>query len=143
MSWGTCYSGSNNIHYDFPPIMSDGRNFANWSPGSVINERILIQNKILTNWDYRQHLTQNADSVIKQNQKEACGDCCTCGYNHTGKTSNTPYLYKSCVDSTQPYGYTDSNLKNLYLSRQQLQCRAVAPILTQEEYIRSQYPNPN
>ena len=28
MSWGTCYSGSNNIHFGFPPIMTDGRNYA-------------------------------------------------------------------------------------------------------------------
>ena len=33
MSWGTCFSGSNNIHFDFPPIMSDGRNFSSWQPG--------------------------------------------------------------------------------------------------------------
>ena len=40
MSWGTCYQGSNNIHFDFPPIMTDGRNFAKWQPGAVINENI-------------------------------------------------------------------------------------------------------
>ena len=32
MSWGTCYGASNNIHFDFPPLMSDGRNFATWVP---------------------------------------------------------------------------------------------------------------
>ena len=26
MSWGTCYSGSNNIHFNFPAIMDDSRN---------------------------------------------------------------------------------------------------------------------
>ena len=40
MSWGTCYSGSNNIHFDFPPIMSDGRNFSKWQPGAKINEEL-------------------------------------------------------------------------------------------------------
>ena len=30
MSWGTCYSGSNNIHMGFPALMSDGRLYANW-----------------------------------------------------------------------------------------------------------------
>ena len=34
MSWGTCYSGSDNIHYDFPSIMNDGRLFTNWQPGT-------------------------------------------------------------------------------------------------------------
>ena len=25
MSWGTCYAGSNNIHFDRPAVMSDGK----------------------------------------------------------------------------------------------------------------------
>ena len=37
------YSGSNNIHFDFPPIMSDGRNYASWQPEAVINARIQKQ----------------------------------------------------------------------------------------------------
>ena len=36
MSWATCYAGSNNIHFDFPPIITDGRNYAKWQPGAVI-----------------------------------------------------------------------------------------------------------
>ena len=37
MSWGTCYQGSNNIYLSAPPLMSDGRNFANWQPGTEID----------------------------------------------------------------------------------------------------------
>ena len=40
MSWGTCYSGSNNIHFDYPPIMDDGRNYAKWQPAAVINDEM-------------------------------------------------------------------------------------------------------
>ena len=65
MSWGTCTAGSNNIHFDFPPIMSDGRNFARWQPGAVINKEIRKENNIKTNSQYRQFLTENADSIIK------------------------------------------------------------------------------
>jgi len=43
MSWATCYSGSNNINFNFPPIMADGRNYATWQPDAVINERIQKQ----------------------------------------------------------------------------------------------------
>ena len=46
MSWGTCYQGSNNIHFDFPPIMMDGRNFAKWQPGAAINEKIRKERQI-------------------------------------------------------------------------------------------------
>ena len=52
MSWATCYSGSNNIHFDFPAIMSDGRNFATWQPGNVISEKIREEVNIKTNWNY-------------------------------------------------------------------------------------------
>ena len=40
MSWGTCYSGSNNIHFNSPPIMHDGRNYASWQSGATINENL-------------------------------------------------------------------------------------------------------
>lgn len=39
MSWATCYSGSNNIHSDYPALMSDGRHFTDWRLGAVINEK--------------------------------------------------------------------------------------------------------
>ena len=29
MSWATCYSGSNNVYLNKPPLMSDGRIFNN------------------------------------------------------------------------------------------------------------------
>ena len=144
MSWGTCYSGSNNIHFDFPPIMMDGRNFAKWQPGAVINKKIRDENNIKTNWQYRDFLTKNADSIIRSNQLEACNNCCYCPSIKSGESiSNTPFLYKSCVEETQTHGYENSDLKNLYLSSYELQCRMVAPILTQEEYLKQKYPNPN
>ena len=40
MSWATCYSGSNNIHFNYPPLMADGRSYASWQPDAVINRRI-------------------------------------------------------------------------------------------------------
>ena len=42
MSWGTCYGGSNNIHFGFPPLMSDGRNYATWNPACDINTKLSI-----------------------------------------------------------------------------------------------------
>lgn len=144
MSWGTCYAGSNNIHFDFPPIMNDGRNFAKWQPGAQINEEIRKENDIKSNWQYRKYLTTNADSIIKSNQLEACDECCYCPALKTGEPiSNTPFLYKSCMDKSQPYGYENSDLKNLYLTSTQLQARMVAPAITQDQILQQQYPNPN
>jgi len=138
MSWGTCNSGSNNIHFDFPPIMADGRNYASWQPGAAINAKIRKEEGIKTNWQYRAYLTQNADDIIKHNQLSACNQCCTCPARYGGKqpTTNTPYLYKSCTENTQPYGYENSDLKKEYLSRYQLQCRMVTPVVSQEQLLR-------
>ena len=147
MSWGTCYSGSNNIHFDFPPIMADGRNYADWLPGAAINQQIRQQNDIQSNWDYRQFLTYNADQIIRQNQLEACNQCCSCPERFVNQTqtqtSNNPYLYHSCFDSTQPFGYENSDLKNIYLSDYQLQARLVTPVFTQYELLKDNFPNFN
>ncbi len=147
MSWGTCYSGSNNIHFDFPPIMKDGRNYANWQPGGALNEEIRKDNKIHSNWAYRKYLTENADNIIQKNQAAACDDCCTCpakyGNPISQPTNNTPFLYKSCTDTSQPFGYENSDLKNLYLSDVQLQSRMVTPVFTQEQLLRQGYARAN
>ena len=140
MSWGTCYSGSNNIHFDFPAIMSDGRNFATWQHGNVISEKIREEANIKTNWNYRKYLTENADQIIKHNQLSACDECCACparyGDNQNQSKSNTPFLYKSCSDATQPHGYETSDLKNMYLSSFELQARMVTPVLSQDQLLQ-------
>jgi hypothetical protein len=38
MSWGTCYSGSNNIHFDYPALMSDG-SYTDWNPSCAVNNQ--------------------------------------------------------------------------------------------------------
>tara|TARA_B100001758_G_scaffold247874_1_gene267980 strand:+ start:18188 stop:18625 length:438 start_codon:yes stop_codon:yes gene_type:complete len=137
MNWGTCSNGSNNIHFDFPPIMNDGRNYSSWQPNARINNDIIKKYNIKSNSDYRAFLTKNADNIIKQNQLTACGGCCNClNIQQSTKTSNTPYLYQSCSDSTQPYGYENSDLKETYLSREQLNRNSQLPSLTQEDYLK-------
>lgn len=145
MTWGTCYSGCNNIHFGFPPLMADGRNFADWLPGDQINQKIREENDIKTNAQYRSYLTKNAESIMKQNMEEACDQCCTCParYGDNQPETNTPFLYKSCTESTQPFGYQNSDLKELYLNEYQLQARLSAPIMTQYEYLQGHYPNFN
>ena len=142
MSWGTCYSGSNNIHFDFPPIMADGRNFANWQPGAVINEKIRENAGITSNWQYRKFLVENADKIIKINQVAACDECCSIpAMNQMGQhQQNSPYLYQSCSDNSQPFGYENSDLKNLYISGYQLQSRMVTPVITQEQLLQYGIP---
>jgi len=140
MSWGTCYSGSNNIHFKFPPIMADGRNFSNWLPGAVINEKIREESGVKSNAQYRKYLVENADQIIKYNQLAACDDC-VANYGGEEKLNGSPFLYNSYLDNSQPHGYETSDLKNNYLSRQQLQAKLVTPVITQDQLLMYQYKN--
>ena len=141
MSWGTCYSGSNNIHFNYPPIMSDSRNFSSWQPEAVVNKRIQQQENIHTSWQYRQFLINNGREIMKYNTMEACSDMGLPSHIQTGNTpsSNVPHLYKSSYDTNNPgYGYCSSNLKNPYLTREQLQGRLISPSIDLSEIEKMQ-----
>ena len=126
MSWGTCYKGSNNIHFNYPPLMDDSRLFSDYY-SSVYNDKLLKENNnIKNNSDYRKYLQINAEAIIKNNQLNSCNECSICPYysNPSNLTipinQKTPYIFDSTLSQDQPYGYENSDLKNLYLSRTQL-----------------------
>jgi hypothetical protein len=130
MSWSTCYSGSNNIHFNSPPIMSDGRNFAQWQPDAAVNKRIQQTEGITNNWNYRQYLQQNGLQIMNYNTAGACYELGLDPHVQTGKTpsDNVPFTFRSTFDTSKPgFGYCNSDLKNPYLSREQLNSRMVAP----------------
>lgn len=137
MTWGTCYSGSNNVYTDFPPIMSDRRSFTTYDPNNEINEKIMQEQKIKSNYDYRMFLTKHGDAIIRKNQYNACNQCGFCQYGDTLPFSSTAekYLFKGKSDMYQPPGYENSDLKINYLSRDAIQSRTVAPMLSQDELI--------
>jgi hypothetical protein len=131
-NWGTCYSGSNNIHFNFPPFMADGRNYASWQPEAVINERIQKQENIHSNWEYREYLTNQALQIMKYNTMESCYDLGLPCHSQTNKTpsNNVPFQFKSTFDNSEPgFGYNNSDLKRLYLTSEQLNARLVAPTI--------------
>jgi hypothetical protein len=122
MSWGTCYSGSNNIHFNFPPLMDDSRLFSNYY-SSVLNDSVFQNNKnIKNNSDYRKYLQINADAIIKNNQYITCVESGTISNNNSQPTTNiqSPYIFDTILSRDQPFGYETSDLKNIYLSKQQL-----------------------
>jgi hypothetical protein len=122
MSWGTCYSGSNNIHFNFPPLMDDSRLFSNYY-SSVLNDSVFQNNKnIKNNSDYRKYLQINADAIIKNNQYITCVESGTISNNNSQPTTNiqSPYIFETILSRDQPFGYETSDLKNIYLSKQQL-----------------------
>lgn len=137
MSWATCYNASNNIHFNFPPIMSDGRNYASWQPEAVMNKRIQEQENIHSSWAYRQFLINNGNQIMKFNNQEACYDLGLNSHIHSNKNpaSNVPYTFKSTYDTSSPgFGYKTSDLKSPYLSREQLQARMIAPAISAKQF---------
>lgn len=146
MSWGTIYSGSNNIHFDYPPIMADGRNYTDWQPGTKINDDLRKSSGIKSNWEYRKYLQDNADSIVKFNQLNAINQ--SSSYVSVDDTEEknkhlTPYLYKSALENSRPFGYESSDLKNDYVSSVQLQSRMFTPVITQDQLIRYGYQKHN
>lgn len=133
MSWGTCYTGSNNIHFDFPPLMEDGRLYTSYEQETAVDKRIKNKEKIQSNWDYRQFLQKNANTIMQLNYKEYCQDIglVPSVLSHQATPAqNVPHSFRSSFDHTSPgYGYYSSDLKNPYLSREQLQARMISPYI--------------
>ena len=137
MSWGSCYSGSNNIHFNFPPIMNDGRLWSQWNADAVVNQRIQKQEGINNNWSYRQYLQNNGIKIMQYNNSEACYDLGLDPHVQTGKTpsTNVPFQFKSTFDTSTPgFGYCNSDLKNPYLSKEQLNARLISPSINPANY---------
>ena len=137
MSWATCYSGSNNIHFNIPPSMSDGRLFSNYEAACKANNQLKENLGIKNNYQYRQWLIHNGNQVASKNSERACGDCSQCIKEARQAPKTQKYLYKNCADRSRPYGYENSDLKNMYVSRQAQNSNLQAPLLTQEQLLLS------
>ena len=127
-----CFSGSNNLHYDFPPIMADGRNFASWQRPNSMDETIRVREHIKTNKDYRTYLQVNADSIMRLNASQAIQQC-SVQKTQTAPVANQPFLYESFLDQSKPFGYEDSDLKSMYLSMFQTKGSTITPHVTQHQ----------
>jgi len=142
---------TNNKYPEFPPLMNDGRSVVSgWQPESTINKDLIENNNIKSNWEYRQYLIKNSKDIMEYNFRESSTDV---GYfkrpidipsiqsNLVQGIKNTPYQYASITDNTKPMGYETSDLKEMYLTREQLEARKVSPVVTQEYILRKQYGN--
>jgi len=136
---------TNNKYSKFPPLMSDGRSVvASWQPESIINAELIETNKIKSNWEYRQYLQKNAKQIMEYNFHESATDV---GYykrhidipsiqsNVVNGPHKMPYMFTSGLDNTKPFGYASSDLKQMYLSREQLEARKISPAITQDKLL--------
>lgn len=130
---------ANNLYAGIPPKMADARSLvASWQPEAVINHNLVESVGVQSNWQYRKYLTKNAAEIMNYNTNEAYNDV---GYYKRFTEApitdtKTPYLYSSVMDNTPVRGVDTSDLKQLYLSREQLDSRKVSPSITQEELLR-------
>ena len=128
---------SNNIYDGFPPLMEDGRTItATHQPEAVLNNYLLKETGIHSNWEYRRYLTNNGTQIVGQNRLSAMNDI---GYvkRYEDLTTNfsTTKIQHSYVDQVeQPERQSD--LKNLYLTLEQLSAKMVAPEMTQYELLK-------
>jgi hypothetical protein len=127
---------TNNKYPEFPPLMADGRSVvASYQPESVINNQIILENNLESNWQYRQYLIKNANQIMNRNFRDACNDAGFYAKNYdingtpyqlTGTPSvirgpvATPFVYTPDNLTSQPFGYASSDLKDIYLSRETL-----------------------
>lgn len=135
--WENCYSASNNINFNSPAKMADGRLWSQWQPDAAVNERIQRQEGIQSNWQYRQYLQKNGAQIMNYNTQEACYTLGLDPHVDSGKTpsDNVPYTFKGIFDTSKPgFGYCDSDLKNPYLSSEQLNARLIAPSINPSNF---------
>jgi hypothetical protein len=136
---------TNNRYPEFPPLMSDGRSITTtWQPEALINEDLIQSNNIYSNWQYRKFLTHNSQQIAQYNFLESSNDV---GYykrpiDFPNMQSNVvsgigaPYTYLSVLDNSKPLGYHNTDLKELYLTREQLDARKISPVINQEDLVK-------
>jgi hypothetical protein len=131
---------SNNQYNNFPAIMNDGRSvLSSWQPGAVVNEMLVQQNGIQSNWQYRKYLMNNSKSIRDNLLKDALNDV---GYSvrhetpHMNTIYQTPKMYGLLDEPVSHRNAASSDLKDIYLNRQQLDARRIVPSMTQDEMVR-------
>ena len=135
--WENCYNASNNYDFNSPAKMADGRLWSQWKPDAAVNEKIQIKEGIQSNWQYRQYLQNNGLQVMNYNSMESCYTLGLDPHVKSDRTpsDNVPYKFKGIFDSSKPgFGYCNSDLKNPYLTSEQLNSRLIAPSINPENY---------
>jgi hypothetical protein len=117
---------SNNLYDNFPPLMSDGRTIiASYQPDAITNEQLLKDNGIQTNWEYRKYLQTNAREIMQKNCMSMSNDIgYVRRYDGDNSVKNVPYTFKNANQRVVGLpGYSDSDLKSMYLTREELNSR--------------------
>lgn len=110
---------------------------SSWQPNAVINNKIHVDAGITSNWKYRQYIQNNANQIMKYDTMEYIYASGNNPYTVTNKTpsSNSPYRFSSLYDPSEPnYGLSNSDLKQSFMSKQQMSARMVAPSIPTKNF---------
>ena len=129
-----------NIQYpEIPQFVSGGmRVSASWQPESENNADLVAKTGITTNWQYRKYLINNAKDIIEYNYRESINDqndnirkseSPHIDSNIVTGFNNTPHIQHSITDATHRFGKPTSDLKNRYLSREQMNALKISPVV--------------
>lgn len=120
----------NNYYTVEPTQQIQGPSYGLWQPQGLINNKIQVDTGINSNWNYRQYMQKNAKDIMKFNTMQSINDSGNNPYTilNTRPTENTPHLYRSLHDtSNPPYGFRESDLRQEFLAKQQLKARMISP----------------
>jgi len=140
------YLGYNNKFDMLPAFMQDGRLMSNsWQPGAENNVAMLKNNNITNSWQYRQYMINNANMIRDFNHDECCKEMgCLTNKNYVDLQGNnikdvhaTPYRYNSPYDNNKTKWFTNSDLKETYLTREELNSRKVILSINQENLLKT------
>lgn len=137
---------TNNQFVSFPPLMNDGRSImSGWYPDSRVSNQLVEENGIKTNWQYRKYLNENANELVKRNFAEVAND--TGHYDSMSRAEESNFTFleprrirgATPLDVIRPESFAEvetSDLKQLYLTAEQLNRQKQPVVLTQEELLR-------
>ena len=121
----------NNTYYTIEPQQNfQGQNYSSFQPEATTNKKLLVDTGISSNWHYRQYIQKNANQIMKYNTMESINASGNNPYTiqNTQPTNKSPYLYSSIHDTNNPkYGFKNSDLKQDFMKKQQMQARMIAP----------------
>lgn len=84
--------------------------FTDYTQNSIKNEQIKHQYGIDSNQSYREFLVKHATIIMNRNFQET----------KSLEVNRVPYMFLGIHDDSKPKGYSESEIKNTYLSRERL-----------------------
>jgi hypothetical protein len=105
---------------------------ASWQPDAVINNKIHVDSGITSNWKYRQYMQNNAKHIMKYDTMEYVYASGNNPYiidnKNVSSNQSVPYRFASLYDPNTPIvGFSDSDLKQDFLKKQQMSSRMISP----------------